>query len=143
MFYHWVIRVIKVFWKRTKSIYRGTFFNVIMVSLDEEGTMETTRMFEAQPLVLRFSPCLVGVKEAWLIGKTLHVSPAVFQLLTDEEDRKTAQIVINQITIESHSFDDLSKRDENFVPARPLTTVRDVIIFAVVDGEKNNICDPY
>jgi hypothetical protein len=74
--------------------------------------METTRMFEAQPLILRHSPCLVGVKEAWLIGKILHVSPAVFQLLTDEEDSKTAQIVIDQITIENHSFTDLSIRDD-------------------------------
>jgi hypothetical protein len=100
--------------------------------------METTRMFEAQPLVLRLSPCLVGVKEAWLIGKILHVSPAVFQLLTDEEDRKTAQIVIDQITIESHSYADLSLRNDTFQPGRPVTTVRDVIIFAVVENEKNN-----
>jgi hypothetical protein len=105
--------------------------------------METTRMYEAQPLVLRLSPCLVGVKEAWLIGKILHVSPAVFQLLTDEEDRKTAQIVIDQITIESHSFADLSIRDDNFLPARPAATIRDVIIFAVVENEKNNIYDRY
>ena len=102
--------------------------------------METTGTFEAQPFVLRLSPCLFGVKEAWLIGKILHVSPAVFQLLTDEEDRKTAQIVIDQITIESHSFTDLSIRDDNFLPERPLATVRDAIIFAVVESEKNNIC---
>jgi len=101
-------------------------------------------MFEAQPLVLRLSPCLAGVKEAWLIGKILHVSPAVFQLLTDEEDRKTAQIVIDQITIESHSFADLSIRDDNFQLERPAATVRDVIIFAVVENEKNNsIFDRY
>ena len=105
--------------------------------------METTRMFEAQPLVLRLSPCLVGVKEAWLIGKILHVSPAVFQLLTDEEDRMTAQIVIDQITIESHSYADLSIRHDN-LPGKPVATVRDVIIFAVIENEKNNnIYDRY
>ena len=106
--------------------------------------METTRTFEAQPLVLRLSPCLAGVKEAWLIGKILHVSPAVFQLLTDEEDRKTAQIVIDQITIESHSYADLSIRDDNVQPGRPVATVRDSVIFAVVENEKNNnIYDRY
>jgi hypothetical protein len=105
--------------------------------------METTRKYEAQPLILRLSPCLVGVKEAWLIGKILHVSPAVFQLLTDEEDRKTAQIVIDQITIENHSFADLSNRDDNFLAGTPLAAVRDIIIFAVVENEKNNIYDRY
>ena len=99
--------------------------------------METTRMYEAQPLILRLSPSLVGVKEAWLIGKILHVSPAVFQLLTDEEDRKTAQIVIDQITIENHSFADLATRDDNILVGRPLATVLDIIIFAVVENEKN------
>jgi hypothetical protein len=96
-------------------------------------------MYEAQPLVLRHCPSMVGVKEAWLIGKILHVSPAVFQLLTDEEDRVTAQMIIDQITIENHSFDDLEKRNKDVVPGRPVTTVRDIIIFAVVEGEQNRI----
>ena len=96
-------------------------------------------MYEAQPLVLRLCPTLVGVNEAWLIGKILHVSPAVFQLLTDEEDRLTAQTIIDQITIENHSFDDLEKRDKDVVPGWNVTTVRDIIIFAVVEGEENRV----
>ena len=99
--------------------------------------METTRKYEAQPLVLRLCPSMIGVKEAWLIGKILHVSPAVFQLLTDEEDRVTAQMVIDQITIENHSFDDLEKRDKDLVLGTPVATVRDIIIFAMVDVEQN------
>ena len=96
-------------------------------------------MYEAQPLVLRLCPTLVGVNEAWLIGKILHVSPAVFQLLTDEEDRLTAQTIIDQITIETHSFDDLEKRDKDVVPCWNATTVRDIIIFAVVEREENRV----
>ena len=96
-------------------------------------------MYEAQPLVLRLSPCLAGVKEAWLIGKILHVSPAVFQLLTDEEDRLTAQLIIDQITIENHTFDDLTRRDAGFVPGQPATVVRDIIIFAVVEKEESQL----
>jgi len=96
-------------------------------------------MFEAQPLVLRLCPTMVGIKEAWLIGKILHVSPAVFQLLTDEEDRVTAQTIINQITIENHSLDDLEKRDKDVVPDWPVATARDVIIFAVVEGDENRV----
>ena len=96
-------------------------------------------MYEAQPLVLRLCPTLVGINEAWLIGKILHVSPAVFQLLTDEEDRLTAQTIIDQITIETHSFDDLEKRDKDVVPGWNATTVRDFIIFAVVEGEENRV----
>ena len=94
-------------------------------------------MFEAQPLVLRLCPTMVGIKEAWLIGKILHVSPAVFQLLTDEEDRVTAQTIINQITIENHSYDDLEKRNRDVVSDWPAATARDIIIFAVVEGEEN------
>jgi len=101
--------------------------------------MKTTGMFEAQPLVLRLCPTMVGIKEAWLIGKILHVSPAVFQLLTDEEDRVTAQTIINQITIENHSLDDLEKRDKDVVPDWPVATARDVIIFAVVEGDENRV----
>ena len=101
--------------------------------------MKSTRIYEAQPLVLRLCPTLVGINEAWLIGKILHVSPAVFQLLTDEEDRLTAQTIIDQITIETHSFDDLEKRDKDVVPGWNTTTVRDIIIFAVVEGEENRV----
>ena len=97
--------------------------------------MEANRMYEAQPLVLRNCDGLVGVKEAWLIGKILHVSPAVFQLLTDDEDRSTAQIIIDQITIENHTYDDLSKRDRNYMPGMPVATIRDIIIFAIVEGD--------
>lgn len=105
----------------------------------EVRSMKTTGMFEAQPLVLRLCPTMVEVKEAWLIGKILNVRPAVFQLLTDEGDRATAQTIINQITIESHSFDDLEKRDKGVVPDWPAVTARDVIIFAVVEGEENRV----
>ena len=101
--------------------------------------METTRMYEAQPLVLRLCPCLVGIKEAWLIGKVLHVSPAVFQLLTDDDDRKTAQTIIDQITIETHTFDELEKLDQNYKPGRPVATVRDIIIFVVVENAEQHI----
>jgi hypothetical protein len=101
--------------------------------------METTRMYEAQPLVLRLCPCLFGIKEAWLIGKVLHVSPAVFQLLTDDDDRITAQTIIDQITIEIHTFDELEKLDQNSKPGRPAATVRDVIIFAVVENAEQHI----
>ena len=95
--------------------------------------MEVSKMYEAQPLVLRCCGGLVGVKEAWLIGKILHVSPAVFQLLADEEDRRTAQIIIDQIKIENHTYDDLLRRDANYAPGIPVATVRDIIIFAAVD----------
>lgn len=98
-----------------------------------------TRLYEAQPLVLRLSPCLVGVKEAWLIGNILHVSPAVFQLLTDEDDRLTAQLIIDQITIENHTIDDITKRDRDIVPGRPTPFVRDIIIFAAVEKEENRL----
>jgi len=101
--------------------------------------MKSTRMYEAQPFVLRLCPTMVGVNEAWLIGKILHVSPAVFQLLTDEEDRLTAQTIIDHITIENHSFDDLEKRDKDVVPGWPAATVHDIIIFAVVEGEENRV----
>ena len=101
--------------------------------------MKTTRMRDAQPLVLRLCPTMVGVKEAWLIGKILHVSPAVFQLLSDEDDRVTAQTIIDQITIESHSFDDLEKREKDIVPVCTAEKVRDIIIFAVVEGEENRV----
>lgn len=101
--------------------------------------MEATKMYEAQPLVLRHCSCLAGANEAWLIGKILHVSPAIFQLLTDEEDRKTAQIIIDQIKIEIHTYDDLLKRDANFTPGMPVATVRDIIIFAVVENQERHL----
>jgi hypothetical protein len=111
----------------------------MLVSGMDPKTMEATKMYEAQPLILRLCSCLAGVKEAWLIGKILHVSPAVFQLLTDEEDRKTAQIIIDQITIEIHTYDDLLKRDGSFTPGMPVATVRDIIVFAVVENQGHHL----
>ncbi|HTE34075.1 MAG TPA: hypothetical protein VK666_27030 [Chryseolinea sp.] len=48
--------------------------------------------------VLRGCTFMTGLNEGWIRNKTIYVSHAVFQLLTDQDDLETRAIVANQLT---------------------------------------------
>ena len=56
---------------------------------------------------LRRCPYMIGFNEAWVIDKDIYVSPAVFQLLTDDKDMDTMMVVARQLTLKSASYSDL------------------------------------
>jgi hypothetical protein len=47
---------------------------------------------------------MVGISEGWYINEIVLVSPAVFQLITDEEDVETRLTVIKQLKLKEVNF---------------------------------------
>jgi len=52
---------------------------------------------------------MVGLNEAWIIGKKVYVSPAIFQLLTDPDDSQTRKYVISQLVIRPATDEELNE----------------------------------
>jgi hypothetical protein len=69
--------------------------------------METKVIDERDEFLLCLCPYMVGMKEAWVINKIIYVSPALFQLLTDEDDLETILKIANQLSLRSATPDDL------------------------------------
>lgn len=63
--------------------------------------MEVNGLMDLNGFFLRCCPYMAGMKEAWHIDNVVLVSPAVFQLLTDQDDLKTLYMVANQITLKA------------------------------------------
>lgn len=57
--------------------------------------------------LLCLCPYMVGMNEAWVVNKVIYVSPALFQLLTDEDDLETILKIANQLSLKSATQDDL------------------------------------
>lgn len=71
---------------------------------------------DKQEFYLKRCSYMIGMTEAWILDKTIFVSPAVFQLLTDKEDPEMVSLVANQLTFKPVSYwemDDLMKEDES------------------------------
>lgn len=69
--------------------------------------METKIIDDRDEFLLCLCPYMVGMKEAWVIKKVIYVSPALFQLLTDEDDLDTILNIANQLSLKSATPDDL------------------------------------
>lgn len=57
------------------------------------------KLIDLNGFFLRCCPYMVGIPEAWKIDDMILVSPAVFQLLTDQEDIETIYTVAGQLTL--------------------------------------------
>jgi hypothetical protein len=57
---------------------------------------------------LRRCSYMVGMNEAWVIEKYIYVSPAIFQLLTDNEDLDTMRLVATQLIVKPASYAELA-----------------------------------
>ena len=55
---------------------------------------------------------MVGLNEAWIIGAKIYVSPAIFQLLTDEDDSQTRKYVTSQLVVRTATHEELNKLKE-------------------------------
>jgi hypothetical protein len=69
--------------------------------------MEAKVTDDRNEFLLCLCPYMVGMKEAWVINKVIYVSPALFQLLTDEEDLETIIKIANQLSLKAATHDDL------------------------------------
>jgi len=58
---------------------------------------------------LTSSPQMVGLNEAWIISGKIYVSPAIFQLLTDEDDPQTRKYVTSQLVVRKATHEELNK----------------------------------
>jgi hypothetical protein len=65
--------------------------------------MKFTNLMDLNSFFLRCCPYMAGMAEAWLIENVVLVSPAVFQLLTDEEDMDTVYTVARQLMLRNVS----------------------------------------
>jgi hypothetical protein len=65
---------------------------------------------DEEEFFLRSSHFMIGVSEAWQCGNTVYVSPALFQLLTDEEDMSTIYLIANQFILRKVSISQLMSR---------------------------------
>ena len=63
--------------------------------------MRLHSLMDLNGFFLRCCPYMAGMKEAWHIDNIVLVSPAVFQLLTDQDDLKTLYTVANQLTLKT------------------------------------------
>ncbi len=70
-------------------------------------TMNETKILEYDECFLRLCPYMAGMQEAWLINKIVYVSPALFQLLTDEDDFDTANEVARNLLLKSATYTEL------------------------------------
>lgn len=58
---------------------------------------------------LTSSPYMVGFNEAWIVDKKIFVSPAIFQLLTDQGDPQTRKYVTSQLVVRTATQEELDK----------------------------------
>lgn len=61
---------------------------------------------------------MVGFNEGWVIDNHVFVSPAVFQLLTDEDDCQTRMCVARQLVLKQASYKDLKALLDATIPPR-------------------------
>ena len=64
-------------------------------------------MINLNEYTLMSSPNMVGLNEAWIIGKTIYVSPAVFQILTDQDDPYTSEYVASKLYVRTATINEL------------------------------------
>jgi hypothetical protein len=60
-------------------------------------------------------PEMVGLNEAWIVGKKIFVSPAIFQLLTDPDDPQTRKYVTSQLVVRPVSQEELDDLKQKIV----------------------------
>ncbi|HMG89013.1 MAG TPA: hypothetical protein VK589_03100 [Chryseolinea sp.] len=63
--------------------------------------------------ILTSSPQMVGLNEAWIINKKIYVSPAIYQLLTDQDDSQTRKYVTSQLVVRTATLEELNELKEN------------------------------
>lgn len=61
---------------------------------------------------------MIGFNEGWVIDNHVFVSPAIFQLLTDEDDWQTRMCVARQLVLKQATYKDLKVLLENTIPPR-------------------------
>ena len=61
---------------------------------------------------------MVGFSEGWVIDNHVFVSPAIFQLLTDEDDWQTRMSVARQLVLKHATYKDLKALLEATTPPR-------------------------
>jgi hypothetical protein len=63
-------------------------------------------------------PNMIGFNEGWVIDNHVFVSPAIFQLLTDEDDWQTRMCVARQLVLKQATYKDLKILLEATTPPR-------------------------
>ena len=64
---------------------------------------------------------MVGFNEGWVIDNHVFVSPAIFQLLTDEDDWQTRMSVARQLVLRTATYKDLKALLDATTPPRRTT----------------------
>ena len=65
------------------------------------------KLMDLREFFLRSCPYMKGMNEAWRINNVVLVSPAIFQLLTDEGDLNTLYTVASQLCMRKVSRKEL------------------------------------
>jgi len=69
--------------------------------------METKLIDDRDEFLLCLCPYMIGMTEAWVVNKVIYVSPALFQLLTDDDDLETILRIASQLSLKAATPDDL------------------------------------
>lgn len=90
--------------------------------------MSDAKIIDQDECFLRSCPYMVGMKEAWVINRIIYVSPAIFQLLTDEDDLEMTNTVRNQLQLRSASYSELEALAKDNQQVTPAYLTRDTIV---------------
>jgi hypothetical protein len=104
---------------------------------------ENTHLIELGNFFLRSCPYMVDIGEAWYINKIVLVSPAVFQLLTDEDDMETLSTVAQQIELKTVTLETLKElvlKQWNKVPSNNIKNV--TVHFKINNFDESNSFRP-
>ena len=77
---------------------------------------QATKAMDINEYFLMSCPNMVGFNEGWVIDNHVFVSPAVFQLLTDEDDWQTRMSVARQPVLKHATYKDLKALLEATTP---------------------------
>jgi len=55
---------------------------------------------------------MVGLNEAWIINEKIFVSPAIFQLLTDQGDPQTRKYITSHLIVRTATQEELNELKE-------------------------------
>ncbi len=90
--------------------------------------MSDAKIIDQDECFLRRCPYMVGMKEAWVINRIIYVSPAIFQLLTDEDDPEMMNAVAQQLQLRSASYAELEALAKDNQQKTPAWATRDIIV---------------
>jgi hypothetical protein len=82
------------------------------------GDSIAIKFMDINEYFLMSCPNMIGFNEGWVIDNHVFVSPAIFQLLTDEDDWQTRMCVARQLVLKQATYKDLKVLLEATTPPR-------------------------